>query len=229
MKSLYILPIIALLFTACFEEPVEVDAKKLLETTCAKCHNLSMPPQIPQIELAPPMMAVTFHIKDFIKTANPSEHKIKFSSFVSNYVLNPSLEKSYCDKASIKKYGLMKSLKGEITSNEATQIAAYMYDKYDAKKFYKNIKIKEEFEALEKGEQIAKLNSCMSCHDISKKKIAPSFKTIAKQSNKKDILYTLLNGSKGKYKGFEKSYMPPLGKSICKKDLEELSSWILSL
>ncbi|MCK5293565.1 MAG: hypothetical protein KAJ49_02855, partial [Arcobacteraceae bacterium] len=136
MKQLLILPIITFLFLGCTEEP-KVDAKKVLETSCAKCHNLLMPPVIPEKELAPPMMAVAFHIKDYIKTLNPAEHKNKFANFVADYILYPSKEKSYCDEKSLKTYGLMPSLKNEITSNEAIQVANYIYDKYDAKKFYK--------------------------------------------------------------------------------------------
>jgi cytochrome c len=228
LKLLYPLTLLSFLFIGCTEEP-KVDAKELLVTSCAKCHNLSMPPVIPEYELAPPMMAIAFHLKNFIKTINPGEHKHDFSSFVADYVRFPSKDKSYCDEVSIKTYGLMPSLEHNLTHNEAYQIAEYIYNKYDEKKFYKEINAKKIFEAKPKGEQIALQNGCMSCHNIYTKKIAPSFKNISKLSNKKDILNSLQKGSKGKYKEFTKSYMPPLGKNMCKNDLEELSKWILSL
>ena len=207
----------------------QIKPSEILNTTCAKCHNLSMPPVITKVELAPPMMAVVFHLKDFIKTQNPSEHKIKFSNFVSDYILYPSKEKAYCDKNSLKQYGLMPSLQNNITSNEAKEVAKYIYEKYDAQKFYKKQKEEKLFNSLPIGEQIARKNSCFSCHSINSKKIAPSFTSIKNKSNKKDIIYSLLNGSKGKYKEFEKLYMPPLGKNLSSKDLEQLSTWILSL
>ena len=120
----------------------------------------------------------------------------------------------------------MPSLKKELTSNEATKVAQYIYDKYDPQKFYKEQKIKREFEALPKGEQLVRKNGCMSCHSISKVKIAPSFKNISKQSTKEKMQNSLLNGSKGSYNGFEKSYMPPLGKNLEKKDLDIIINWI---
>jgi cytochrome c len=224
MKYLSILPLILFLFLGCKDNP-KVDAKNLLETSCSKCHNLLMPPIIPKTELAPPMMAVVFHIKEYITTLNPSEHKNKFTSFVSDYILTPSIDKSYCDKKSIKHYGLMPSLKGKLTINEAMQVANYIYDKYDAPKFYKKQKEKAKFLALPKGEQLAISNGCFSCHSISKVKIAPSFKTISEISTKDSMFNSLLNGSKNKYKGFT-TYMPPLGKNMSKQDLNILTKWI---
>jgi len=231
LKKFTLIVLFIFIFLGCNDtsNTKQINPEQILTTTCAKCHNLSMPPKIPKIELAPPMMAVTFHLKDFIKTSNPSEHKIKFANFVSDYILYPSKDKAYCDKNSLKQYGLMPSLENNITLNEAKEVAKYIYDKYDAQKFYKRQKEEKLFNSLPKGEQIARKNSCFSCHSINSKKIAPSFTTIKNISNKKDILNSLLNGSKGKYKGFEKSYMPPLGKNISKEDLDKLSHWILSL
>lgn len=64
MIKLLLLTSIFLIFNACNEkEPVQnLDGKKLLEQKCASCHNLAMPPQLSEDELAPPMMAVAFHI-----------------------------------------------------------------------------------------------------------------------------------------------------------------------
>ena len=231
MKKFTLIVLFLLTFLGCNDtsNTKQINPEQILTITCAKCHNLSMPPKIHKIELAPPMMAVVFHLKDFIKTSNPSEHKIKFSNFVSDYILYPAKDKAYCDKNSLKQYGLMPSLENNISKDEANVIAKYIYEKYDAQKFYKKQKEEKLFNALAKGEQIARKNSCFSCHSLNSKKIAPSFTKIKKQSTNKDILNSLLNGSKGKYKGFEKSYMPPLGKNISTQDLKELSNWILSL
>jgi len=227
MKYLFFLVLI--FFVGCSTQTKHIDNQKILTTTCKKCHSISMPPKINNPELAPPMMAVVFHLKDFIKTSNPSDHKAKFSQFVADYLINPAKSKSYCDKSSLKKYGVMPSLKGSITDDEAISIANYIYDKYDPQKFYKMQKEEAEFKALPLGEQIARKNSCLSCHGIKKAKIAPSFITIAKNSTKQEIRKTLLNGSKGKYKGFEKSYMPPLGKTINDNELNIIIQWIISL
>lgn len=228
MKRILSILFFGIFFLGCNESP-KVDTKKILESSCSKCHNLSMPPVIHKIELAPPMMAVVFHLKDFIKTPNPSDHKSKFISFVSDYILHPTKDKSFCDETSIKRYGLMPSLKDQLNNNEAEQISAYIYDKYDSKKFYKIQKEKAFFESLPKGEQLVRKNGCLSCHDILKVKIAPSFQQISKIASKDEMKNSLLNGSKGRYKNFRKTTMPPLGKNISSKDLEDITTWILTI
>ena len=64
MIKLFLLTSILLIFSACNEKeaPKNINGKKLLEQKCASCHNLDMPPIISDAELAPPMMAVSFHM-----------------------------------------------------------------------------------------------------------------------------------------------------------------------
>jgi len=188
-----------------------------------------MPPKILPKELAPPMMAVVFHLRDFIKTSNPSEQKNKFIDFVSDYILYPTKDKAYCDESSIKKYGLMPPLNQQLNDDEAKAIAQYIYFKYDPIKFYKAQKQKAIFESLPKGEQVIKKNGCISCHGITKKKIAPSFKYIAKVSTHNKIKNTILNGSKNSYKGFEKATMPPFSTRLSTDDLNNIVQWMDTL
>jgi len=56
------------LFSACessTSSAVKLDGEELIAQKCAKCHNLDMPPKSYENEVAPSMMAVTFHLKDF--------------------------------------------------------------------------------------------------------------------------------------------------------------------
>ena len=72
-----ILILTLVLFAGCKEEKhIDYDAKKLIKVKCQSCHNLDMPPKTYPEEVAPPMMAVAFHIYDFIKAPNPSEKKV---------------------------------------------------------------------------------------------------------------------------------------------------------
>ncbi len=213
---------------SCSSEPaIKYDGGDLLETKCASCHNLDMPPKTYEDEKAPPMMAVAFHVKDFMKVSSPSEKRPKFIEFFQDFALNPSKEKSFCDKESLKSYGLMPSLKGKITKDELGAVAEYVFDYYDQNKFLAQMKAKAKFNALPKGEQLAINNSCLNCHDRNKSKVGPSFKEIAKK-DKSEIKNIIKNGSKGSWKGFEKSIMPPF-KKLDDKQLEILADWIKKL
>jgi cytochrome c len=228
MKQIIFICLSIFLFQGCSNSQKIKDPKTILQNTCQRCHNLQMPPKISSKELAPGMMAVVFHLKDFIKSDNALEHKRKFVEFVVDYILHPTIKKAYCDKKSIKKYGLMPSLEGEINQQEAKEVAKYIYDTYDPKKFYALEQERLRFESLPLGNQLAIKHGCLSCHDIKKTKIAPSFVYISKNSSKEEIKNTILNGSRGKYKNF-KATMPPLGKKMSSKDLDEIIKWIISL
>jgi len=91
-----------LIFHGCNTSQETKDPKLVLQNSCKKCHNLQMQPEISTKELAPPMMAVVFHLKDFIKSSNPSENKSKFVQFVSDYIIDPTPKKAYCDKKALK-------------------------------------------------------------------------------------------------------------------------------
>ena len=68
MKKIYLLLSVMLLLAGCAQEkPKEkLDGEALLTQKCSSCHNLDMPPKSYDNEVAPSMMAVTFHMKDFI-------------------------------------------------------------------------------------------------------------------------------------------------------------------
>jgi len=63
---------------------VHYDAPKLLETKCASCHNLDMPPKTSDDERAPPLYTVTVHLKDWIKSETDTENRAKFVAFKGN-------------------------------------------------------------------------------------------------------------------------------------------------
>jgi len=66
----------ALLLAGCSETPKRhYDGHALLKRKCSACHNLDMPPKTYENETAPPMMAVVFHVRDFMKVDNPSEKR----------------------------------------------------------------------------------------------------------------------------------------------------------
>ncbi len=228
----YLTPIVSCIvllgLSACSSEPkIKYNGADLLHKKCASCHNLAMPPKTYDDEKAPPMMAVAFHVKDFMKVKTPSDKKPEFITFFQDYVLNPSKEKSFCDKESLKSYGLMPSQKGKVTEAELAAIATYVYDYYDQNKFLKQMQKKAKFDALPKGEQLATANGCFNCHDKVKPKAGPSFRAIA-QKEDSEIKKVIKEGSKGTWKGFKKAMMPPF-KHLDDTKITVLVDWIKTL
>lgn len=230
MIKLLLFTSILLIFTACDEKtPAKnFDGKKLTEQKCASCHNLAMPPVISEDELAPPMMAVAFHMPNFMKPKDESQRIPMAIEFVVDYVLNPSLEKSYCDEDSIKRYGLMASQKDNVTKEEVKAIARYMFKHYTQQNLSK---IQEDialFNALAPGEKIALKHKCLGCHKVNKKIVGPSFVDISKRykNSKEKMIESIKNGSKNSWKSSNGAVMPAF-KKISEEELKVLSDWIL--
>ena len=219
------------LLAGCMNEDskkIKYDGEELIEQKCAACHNLKMPPDTYENEKAPPMMAVVFHLKDFMKLNNDQDKVTKFIPFIQDYVINPSKEKSYCDEESLKSYGVMPSQKGNVNQEELKAIAEYIYGFYDQQVYLKEMQAKSAFDALPKGEQLVRRNGCLNCHAIEKDKVGPSFKNIAK-SDTKNIIDIIKNGSQGKWKKFNNMMMPPFKNKFSKEEVNILKEWIDSL
>jgi len=73
-------------------------------------------------------------------------------------------------------------------------------------------------------EAMAKKNGCAACHDMSAKKVGPTWKDIAAKVSEADVLAAIEKGAKGKY---GKIPMPPQPKA--KADAAALAKWIVSL
>ena len=221
-----------LFFTACSDKKAHknYDAKKLIEQKCASCHNLDMPPTLFDDELAPPMMAVAFHMHSFVTPTDESQRTAKAIEFVVDYVQNPALEKSYCDKESIEHYGLMPSQKGKLSVEETKAIAEYMFLHFTQENLTKIQKAKEKFNALPAGEKLALKHRCLSCHKTNVKTVGPAFREIAKKFVDKplEMQKSIVEGSKEQWKGSHGAVMPPF-KTLSKEDLETLTQWILAI
>lgn len=232
MKKIYISVATLLLLSGCMDnKPKQIlDGEALLSQKCSSCHNLDMPVKNFDKDVAPAMMRVTFHLKDFIKSSNPAEHKSKVISFVQDYALNPSTDKSLCDKQSLDEYGLMPSQKGKVTKDELEAIAGYMYDTYDNQVLLDMMAEERRIKNMPLHERVIEQNGCVNCHDIEKDKVAPSFKMIAHRYEKKDrdiLIKSIKEGSKGKWEGKK---LPMVAfKKMNDKDVEGVVDWILSL
>jgi len=229
MIKLFLISLL-LLFTACDDKKISkpLDGKKLLEQKCASCHNLAMPPVISDDELAPPIMAVAFHMPDFMDPRDESQRVPMAIEFVVDFVRNPSLEKSKCDKESINRYGLMASQKENVSEEEVKAIAEYMFRHYTQQNLSKVQEDIAAFNALSEGEKIALKYKCLGCHKVNKKVVGPAFSDIAKksQNSKEKIIQSIKNGSKNSWESSNGAVMPPF-KQISENELKILSDWIL--
>lgn len=222
--------IIAMILSGCDEKAQEehYNGAALLKNKCGICHNLKMPPDTYEDEKAPPMMAVVFHLKDFMKIKDDKDKAEKFIPFIQDYTLEPSREKSYCDEASLDTYGLMPSLKGSVTEDELKAIAEYIYNFYDQEKYLKEMQAKAAFYALPKGEQLVRKRGCLNCHDIQKAKVGPSFAMMS-DKDPEEIINVIQNGSQGKWEGFRNMLMPPFKNKFTQDELRILQEWIHTL
>jgi len=216
-----------LFLSACSEQKtlVKYDGKVLLETKCASCHNLDMPPTLSKDEVAPPMMAVAFHVRSFVEPTNESQRISKAIEFVVDYVENPSLEKSFCDRESLQHYGLMPSQKENVTTGELKAIASYMFKHFTQENLTQIQKDKAAFDTLPKGEKLALKYKCIGCHKMNVDTVGPSLVSIEKRykTDEKSISFSIKNGSSMKW---NRGVMPAF-KQLNQEELQTLSEWVL--
>ena len=223
---------VLLFFAGCSQGKKEnnLDGKKLLEQKCIKCHNISLPPKTFEDEIAPPMMAVAFHVRSFIKTGDESQRIPKAISFVKDYVVSPSESKSFCDKESLKSYGIMPSQKGKVTQEELQAIAEYMFSHFTQKNLNEAQQLENKLNAMPKGKRLALQNNCLSCHRVNKHIVGPALRVVAlKDGNSLEVLIqSIKNGSKKKYASSKGAIMPAF-KKLSDADVKMIAEWILSL
>ena len=206
-----------------------LDGKSLAKAKCSACHNLDFPAKTSDHEKAPPFYTLVHHIKQALEADSDYERKMKFIDFVSEYPLNPSAEKSFCDKESLKFYGLMPSQKGKVTKNELKAIASYAYVKYDQKKLLAIMLEQSRLAKLPLHEQDLEKYKCKSCHSYGGGKVGPLFKQIAKKYKNDSnatakIVDAIKHGSKGKWHLVAPMKAYP---NVTDKQLKATAKWIL--
>jgi len=120
----------ALLATIISMSTLHASEIDLVKSKCATCHMLEKPTadMIPNLK-APPMEAVMYHTKLVMND------KKTMKSFITDYVINPAAEKSVCESNKVQQYGVMPSLKGNISDEELSKISDYLIAHYPSKEF----------------------------------------------------------------------------------------------
>jgi len=112
---------------------------EIFENKCVACHVKTPPSDMGQrgtpahreamMKLkAPPMMKVTMKVKMV------HESKEKFVTFVSDYIENPSKDKTLCNPRAVNHFGLMPAIGKSMTPEERTKVAAWIYDNFAGQK-----------------------------------------------------------------------------------------------
>ncbi len=229
MREVFLFLLLVLYFTGCSDTKPKknLDGKKLIEQKCASCHNLDLPPS-EYNDVAPPMMAVSFHIANGVEVSNESQRTPKAVKFVKDYVYYPSEEKAFCDQESLKRYGLMPSQKESVTDGELDAIARYMFRHYTQKNLLEAQEAQERLKAMPKGKRLALKNNCLTCHRVDKDIVGPSFKKIALRykDDFTPIKDGIKKGSINKYKESRGAMMPHF-KNLKDDEVDEIAKWII--
>lgn len=110
-------------------------AQELTQTHCASCHLLTLPtPEMIPTFKAPAMDAVLFHLKDAMKN---DEKKVK--AFIVDYTQNPVASKSVCESNKVQNFGVMPSLKGQVSPEDLATIADHLMATYPRPEFLKMV------------------------------------------------------------------------------------------
>jgi len=117
------------------------EGKVLFEKHCASCHT----PFVSMSKLkenfldhnntllnlkAPTLNQLSYRLKQRVGDRHGDEdlHRMEVTAFMSDYVLNPSIDKSICLDDVIQHFKTMPSLKGLVTEDDLDKIGTYLYD-----------------------------------------------------------------------------------------------------
>ncbi|NPA58998.1 MAG: c-type cytochrome, partial [Epsilonproteobacteria bacterium] len=147
--------------------------------------------------------------------------------FVKDYVINPSASKSFCDKESLKIYGVMPSQKGLLSEDELDAIVRYMFEHFTQKNLLKEQALQRKLQLMPKGQKLAIKNNCLGCHRVDKDLVGPSFKHILKRNkdNLEEIYKSIKDGSIKKYKSSRGAKMPSF-KNLSDEDIKSIINWM---
>ena len=105
------------------------EAKEIFTQKCANCHTDNSS----NSKTTPSLKSLMVKLNENFKTEK------EIISHINSFVLNPTREKAICK--SIKKFGLMPSLKGSITKQELSMVSKWMVEHIEPKEigFFKRI------------------------------------------------------------------------------------------
>ena len=111
------------------------------KSVCAACHVelMSAKEAVKNMDKisAPPMVEVSQRLKKMIKF-NDNDEEVQRElvlTFMRDYIINPSIDKSMCRLGAIDKFDVMPSLKGQLTEKQIKDVTEWVYDRYEGVTF----------------------------------------------------------------------------------------------
>ena len=125
------------------KEQVEevVDGYEVYKKHCQVCHVEMMKSQEALSSLdtlsAPPMLEVSTHLKEMILVKGGDEDLKRelVLTFIRDYIVSPSIDKSMCHLGALDRFDVMPSFKGKLTDAERAAVAQWVYDRYEGIEF----------------------------------------------------------------------------------------------
>ena len=118
-------------------ETTKVEGEKVFDKACVSCHikEVGKPMTMKAFESskAPSIYIVSKHLKNNIKIVSDLDdeiHRAVVIAFIKDYIEYPHLDKAMCKAMALEKFGLMPSLKGQLTKEEINAVSAWVYDHY---------------------------------------------------------------------------------------------------
>jgi len=117
-----------LLVAGALQASEPIDAQKRFKQSCVVCHTDKLiDPNNKGNLVGPPADEVLTHVKEKF------DNKKDAVAFMVDYIMKPDADKALC--ASMDKFGLMPSMEGVVTPEEAKAIVAMMYDTFPRSAF----------------------------------------------------------------------------------------------
>jgi cytochrome c1 len=131
-----------LIFTSLILLTITLNAQtgeEIFDNNCVACHVKTPPSGMGQrgtpahreamMKLkAPPIMKVTMKVKMV------HQDKKAFVAFVTDYIENPSKEKTICNPRAVSHFGLMPAIGKSMTPEARAKVATWMYDNFSTQK-----------------------------------------------------------------------------------------------
>lgn len=197
--------------------------KAIFAKKCASCHIAYIPGKILEENFykkdnkmlnlsAPTVNMIAYAMKDspthIGDKSDPDMQKVEINSYLQDYLYHPNRNNSICDKSFLKYYNIKKSMKGEVSAEEISQITDYLFD-YKKMRLLEHPKVKKRVSgeldtaAILRKAKIENKNIIIeamsqTCHFCQTMKAEVFSKQVIQDAIKKDFIFIQVDIDKTK-------------------------------
>jgi mono/diheme cytochrome c family protein len=124
-----------------YEQDGPVNGYVVYQKKCQMCHveRMNKNEALKKFKTlkAPPMNEVSARMKENILTKGDDEEVLRELrlTFMRDYIINPSIDKSMCHMGALDKFDVMPSQKGKLTDAELHAVTEWVLDNYEGTVF----------------------------------------------------------------------------------------------